>query len=345
MHMRILAIAISLFFFSVVTPAQETLHYFDVRWMNVAPEKAYYIGVSVKQDSVWLRSDYYVSTKKIVQDGFYKDSACTIKHGMFRTFFSDASLHSAEDYRNNKRHGLSLTLFPNGVVSDSFYFKSDIPVGICASWYPTGQTKSEMQMDTMGMGTGVAIGFFEDATVSFKGKLSKGARKTGNWFYYHANGNRAAVLQYPNESALVTDKEPEIKQDLFEATYYDSSINYLNATCYTVDGVQEASCTFNNKFPDYPKGVSAWSDYLGAVLGPIMQRHPNVEGPIMYKGYFVVQTDGTVAYATLDNKINAAVDADILSVFKKSKKWVPAFHNNRMIPYYLTQTLTLNAKF
>lgn len=344
MHMRILATIISLIFFLSTSQAQETLHYFDTQWKNVAPEKAYYIGVSVKQDSVWFRSDYYVSTKKILQDGFYKDSSCTIKHGTFRIFFTDGSLYRVEDYRNNKRHGISITLFPNGVVSDSFYFKADIPTGLCATWYPNGQPKSEMQMDTLGMGTGVAIGFFEDATVSFKGKLSKGARKTGNWFYYHANGNRAAVLQYPNEADLIANKEPEIKNDLFESGYYDSTINYLNATCYTIDGVQEASCTLTNRSPEYPKGLSAWTSYLGTMLGPIMQRHTTVEGPIMYKGYFEIQTDGTLRNITLDNKVNAALDADILSVFKRSKKWVPAFHNNRIISYYMIQTLTLNTR-
>ncbi len=38
----------------------------------------------------------------------------------------------------------------------------------------------EMQMDTIGKGKGLAIGFFENGNTSFKGLFNEGLRKSGN---------------------------------------------------------------------------------------------------------------------------------------------------------------------
>jgi len=47
----------------------------------------------------------------------------------------------------------------------------------------------------------------------------------------------------------------------------------------------------------------------------------------------------------LDNTVNNSFDADILNRFKKAKKWQPARHNNRAIPFLHKQSLTLGVDF
>jgi len=34
----------------------------------------------------------------------------------------------------------------------------------------------------------------------------KGLRKSGNWFYYHENGQKASVLQYPKTDSVSLGK-------------------------------------------------------------------------------------------------------------------------------------------
>lgn len=319
--------------------------YFDIEWKPCPEKNAVYVSESEKQDSVWYRADYSARSLQLLKHGTYKDDHCQIKHGRFEYFFGNGSISDSEQYANNKKTGLHLSLYPNGFLIDSFHFKNDMPDGICSSWYPNGQPKTEMQMDTAGNGSGLLIGFFEDGTVSFKGKLAPGLRKTGNWFYYHPNGQRACVLQYSQTDSLLPNREPQIKFDVHESAYYDSTVNYSNAICYDTNGVQQQGCKIENRLPEYEKGIEGWSKYLSGMLQGIMQQHGNLAKPITYVASFTVNSDGVPSDVMLDNTVNAKFDADILQVFKKARKWQPARHNNRVIPFLHKQSLTLGVDF
>lgn len=327
------------------TSAQKTRLYLDYKWAPSSAEQAVYLADLEKNDSGWYRADYSGKTGQLLKHGFYKDADCAIKHGAVEYFFGNGEIKSMERYVNNKKQGSYYAFYPNRMISDSFHFKNDIPDGICSSWYPNGQPKTEMQMDTAGNGSGLVIGFFEDGTVSFKGKLAPGLRKTGNWFYYHPNGQRACVLQYSQTDSLLPNREPQIKFDVHESAYYDSTVNYSNAICYDTNGVQQQGCKIENRLPEYEKGIEGWSKYLSGMLQGIMQQHGNLAKPITYVASFTVDSDGIPSDVMLDNTVNAKFDADILQVFKKARKWQPARHNNRVIPFLHKQSLTLGVDF
>lgn len=324
--------------------AQKTISYYTVKWELCQPENAAYISVVEKKDSLWYRVDYFASPKKLFRDAYFKDAATTIKQGMERTFYTGGLWEQIIQYNNNLKEGVSISLYPNKLLIDSFNFKASIPYGICSSWYPNGKLMTEMQMDTTGNGSGLVIGFFENGQVSFKGKLGKGLRKQGNWFYYHENGNRAAVLQYATADSNVVLGAPQIKYDAFEKTYYDSTVLLTNTICYNTDGVQQQACEFVNKPAEYSGGISKWTSYLTNVLPSVVQRY-TIDEPVRYKAIFMVNTAGKPEFTMLDNKINDAFDADILRVIEKSGKWLPAQHNNRVIPYTHIQSLTLGGYY
>jgi antitoxin component YwqK of YwqJK toxin-antitoxin module len=325
--------------------AQKSRIYFNHSWEPCSDIEAIYFSDLEKKDSVWYRADYSVRTIQLLKHGFYKDDHFQIKHGRFEYFFGNGSISETEQFNDNKKTGLRLSLYPNGFLIDSFYFKNNIPYGICSSWYPNGQPKTEMQMDTAGNGSGLVIGFFEDGTISFKGKLAPGLRKTGNWFYYHPNGKRASVLQYAQPDSSFQNREPQIKFDVYESAYYDSTVNYSNAICYDTNGVQQPGCKIENSKPEYGKGIDGWVNYISNALSGIVQQHGNLSKPVTYIASFKVNINGETSDIMLDNSVNAKFDADILQLFKKSRKWKPAQHNNRTISFLHKQSLTLGVDF
>lgn len=326
--------------------AQKSRLYFDYNWKPSSPEQAFYLADLEKKEGVWYRADYNGNTGQLLKHGFYKDADCTIKQGVFEYFFGNGEVRSVEVYDNNRKTGTHYAIYPNRMISDSFQFKNNIPYGLCSSWYPNGNPKTEMQMDTLGNGSGTVIGFFESGVVSFKGKLAAGLRKTGNWFYYHPNGQRASVLQYGNQErdgSSVT--VPAIKYDEYEYTYYDSTVEYNTAICYDTNGVQQAVCNISNTRPEYPGGMSAWSNYLSGQLPDMIGKPNGPKKTMTYVAYFTVHPDGTKSDLMLDNTVNKEFDEEILGIFKRSRKWKPVWHNNRMIPFLNKQSLTLIKSF
>lgn len=335
-----------LFCFCVkVSLAQKTSVYYNEKWEACTQAKAVYFCELEKTEKGWYRVDYSIASEKLLKHGFYKDSLCTIRNGVFESFFGNGSVSGIKHYENNEKTGLDFIVYPNGFLSDSFRFKKDIPYGVCVSWYPDGSPRTEMQLDTMGNGSGLVIGFFPDGTVSFKGKLAPGLRRTGNWFYYHTNGQRAAVLQYPPLDDAWNGVTKNIMPDHFEFAYYDTTIKYTSSICYDTSGIQQAGCKIENKIPEYPKGVSAWTNYLTNIMSGIMQKHGNLEKPASYIAQFTVTITGEPIDIMLDNTYNQSLDTDVLSIFRKSRKWIPARHNNRVIPFTHRQSLTLGVRY
>jgi antitoxin component YwqK of YwqJK toxin-antitoxin module len=321
--------------------AQQVVNYRNIKGELCNEKDALIISVNEAQNGLWHRSDYYIQTKKLEKDGYYKDSANTIKHGKFTYFYPNNSLESRIIYQDNQKEGAYLSFYPNGMMRDSFYFKNDIPIGICSGWYPNGSIRAEMQMDSTGTGKGVAIGFFENGNISFKGLLNVGLRKAGNWFYYHENGNKASVLQFPKTDTVAIGK-PNIKYDLFETIYYDSTVKIYNALCYNQDGIQQDSCSLINKMPEYKNGVNGWSSYLETKMFDITRTVTGEPGSmnLKYKVYFMIDSKGATSNVMIDNAVENRMDLKVGDVIRDSKFWTPARHNNRIIPFLHTQSMT-----
>jgi len=342
---RKLLLCCILVLYTIILFAQKTRIYFNYNWKPSAEEEAFYFSDLEKKDTAWYRADYSMTTGQLLKHGFYKDADCTIRHGVFEYFFGNGEIRSVEVYHNNYKQGTHYAIYPNRMISDSFQFKNDIPYGLCSSWYPSGNPGTEMQLDTLGRGSGIVIGFFDNGVVSFKGKLAAGLRKTGNWFYYHPNGQRAAVLQYGNQDSNSTAVAPKIKYDEYEQAYYDSTIVYQNAICYDTNGVQQTTCNIINTKPEYPGGLQAWTNYLSSLLPDMIGKRNGPAKTMTYVAYFMTHPDGTKSDLMLDNTVNKEFDEEILGIFKRSRKWKSVWHNNRQIPFLNKQSLTLLKSF
>jgi len=109
--------------------------------------------------------------------GITKILPSTIQHGKFTYYYANQTIQSIANFDNNLKDGAYLSFYPNGMMRDSFHFKQNIPLGTCTGWYPDGTIRVEMQMDSIGKGKGMAVGFFENGNISFKGLLNEGIKK------------------------------------------------------------------------------------------------------------------------------------------------------------------------
>ncbi|OYU56567.1 MAG: hypothetical protein CFE25_04870 [Chitinophagaceae bacterium BSSC1] len=328
-------------FLSNVLFAQQVVTFRNQNWQICNEKEALYVSVNEPENGLWHRKDYFLLSKKLQMDGYYKDSASTIQHGKFTYYYPNKSVETISYFENNQKQGEYFSFYPNGIMRDSFHFKQDIPIGICSGWYPNGYIRVEMQMDTIGKGKGLAIGFFENGNTSFKGLFNEGLRKSGNWFYYHENGNKASVIQFPKTDSTTIIK-PRIKFDQFESIYYDSTINYYNAFCYDQNGYQLDSCRLINKGPEFRGGIKAWTSYLEGKMFEITRTLTGDPGyiNIKYRAMFMINAKGATSQIMLDNAVEEKMDEKVGDIIRNSKNWIPAKHNNRIIPFLHTQSMT-----
>lgn len=323
------------------TKAQDSIYYYDMSGRPARPSIANVISIARKEDSGWLRMDYYTYSKKIKEVGHYKDHDFKIKNGPFTSYFANEQLHEVANYKDNLGIGLNESYYPNGMMKDSCKLTNNIPTGNCSVWYPDGSIKQIYQMDTLGEGSGVIVGYFPNGVVSYKGKVLKGLRKTGAWTYYHENGNKASILKFPTIDENTLSMPPELKFDTLEGARYDSLIEYSSAICFNEDGVEQAGCEFKNKLPEFKGGQDSWVSYLTRKLFGLANEYLTDNRTITYVTYFSINTDGKVEEAILSNKIMPVLDRTILNIFSGSTKWTPAMHNNRKIPYIHVQAINL----
>jgi antitoxin component YwqK of YwqJK toxin-antitoxin module len=328
-------------FSSLSAQSIDSIYYFDLYGKPVKPSIANVISVSRKEDSGWLRMDYFTYSKKIKQVGHYLDHDFKIKNGDFTSYYENDQLHEVASYKNNLGMGMAESYYPNGMMKDSCKLTNNIPTGNCSVWYPDGSIKQIFQMDTLGNGSGVIVGYFPNGVVSFKGKVLKGMRKTGAWTYYHENGNKASILKFPTIDETTLNLPPELKLDTLEGVKYDSLIEYSSAICFNEDGVEQAGCEIKNNLPQFKGGIQKWVDYLANKLYGVAEDYTKDNRTITYITYFTVNTDGKVTEAIISNKIMPVLDRTILNVFIGANKWTPAIHNNRKIPFMHSQAVKL----
>lgn len=333
----------SLLLISIKTFAQDSVFYSDISGeRSNSPFAAPLISIVKKVDSLWMKEDYYAYSRKIAKIGYYKDTGFKFNHGEYKSYHANEFLQGNGYYKEDRRHGLFETYYPNGMMRDSSYYTNGLPTGNCKSWYSDGSLERILQMDSIGDGSGIAIGFFPNGNISYKGRLAKGMRKIGPWNYYHENGNKASILYYHALDQTVLRLTPELKYDTVEKTMYDSLTNYYKAVCYDPNGIEESACEIKNSKPVYIKGENGWNNYLMWRLEGFGNLIPNHTNAIVYIADFMVNTEGKVTHVLLSNKINNSLDNSILKIFTNSAGWTSAKHNNRKIPFIHRQAIVLS---
>jgi antitoxin component YwqK of YwqJK toxin-antitoxin module len=346
----VLGILSPLLLISFAAISQASTFYSDMRGIrSYTPNTAPIISIIKKVDSLWLREDYYTYSKKIAKISYYKDTVFKYdkdtgfkyNHGEYKSYHANEYLESSGYFKEDRRHGFFENYYPNGMMRDSSHYTNGILTGMCKSWYSDGSLEKILQMDSTGDGSGVAIGFFPNGNVSYKGRLAKGMRKIGPWNYYHENGNKASILYYHALDQSVLALTPELKYDTMEKTSYDSLTNYFKAICYDLNGNETSACEIKNTKPEYIRGEKGWGNYLASSLDGYGNLISNHTSTIVYIADFIVDTDGKLSHILLSNKIDKTLDNLVMRIFTNPSGWKSAIHNNRKIPFMHRQAINL----
>jgi hypothetical protein len=294
-----------------------------------------------KEDTGWLKMDYYTYSRKLCAISRYFDKELKIENGAFESYHGNELIAKKGYYKIGKKHGLFESYYPNGYMQDSCKYINDIPSGNCISWYPDGSIQKLVQVDTIGNSTGIVVGYFPNGTVSFKGRIAKGMRKIGIWNYYHENGNKASILKYPSLDESILNLAPELKYDNYENVSYDAIVEFLSSTCFDENGIEQDGCKINNSISQQNEGQEKWVKNLNDRFRRIGITRKEDSITLAYVSYLSIGTDGIINDVSLSNKIDNQLDSAIRNIYLKSNAWIPAMHNNRKIPFLYTHYINI----
>ena len=295
--------------------AQQIEKYYDYMWKEVSdPTRARYYSLIEKKDSVWSRQDYFIREQSLQMQGYYKDSACKIKHGEFSYYYYNRQLEMKGSYVNGKKSGVWISFHENGMMEDSiFYNEHGSVMGTSLGWHANGVMSDSTVINPDG--SGVSVSWWENANPSSAGRYGPGHKQQGKWQYFYSNGKLASLETYNNGT-------------LVDKLYYDEQ------------GAQLSDTTNHDREGSFPGGLKAWQNYLTKhIYFPPNYRFTNGDQAVVLVR-FAVNEDGSVSEATVISSLHPDFDKIALDVIRRSPKWIPAISHNRKIKQYNTQPVT-----
>ncbi|MEP7164258.1 MAG: energy transducer TonB [Ferruginibacter sp.] len=296
------------------TNAQTIQKYYNWKWEICEPGLARFLGIIKLTDSGWLRSDYYLSTKKLQMRGLYQDSACKSRNGFFTYYYSNGNISSKGKYINNNRDGIWLSFHNNGMMQDSSVYEMGNLTGTSLAWFSNGYIADSCVYNKEGYG--IRIYWFDDGTPSVAGR-SLNNKKQGKWQYFHKNGKLASLEEYEQGKLL-------------NKTYYDES------------GKQLADTTDHDRGTEFKGGPEKWQKYLlKNLVWPAHVKLVNTD-IVTVVVVALVDEDGNIKEAYVDIPFAAEFDNEALRVIKRSPKWEPAISHNRRLQMYIRQSISFS---
>jgi len=294
------------------TYAQKIEKFYDFRWQECQLNAARFYSLTIKTDSGYYRTDYFIRENRLQMSGNFKDSTCKIENGRFKYFHANGILESTGNYVEGKRDGLWLDFHNNGKMSDSTVFSQGKPVGIHLTWYENGYPFDSTNLKTDGSESYVS--WFDNGAPSSAGRYSEGGRQNGKWKYFHKNGKISSIEIYD-------------KSKLIDKQYFDETGMMLNDT------------TNNDRNVKFPGGVKAWNKYVSNHLYfPTGYKITNADEATIVVTFTVNEDEGVEDVFT-SVPFNKAFDEIGEKLIKQSPKWIPAISHNRRVKCNFSQIM------
>ena len=139
-----------------------------------------------------------------------------LKEGRWQFFssFLEDYLISEEEYRNNRRNGLSVKYFPNKNPSEKLTYVNDVKTGEWLQYYASGKIFIRANFAAGKLQDKFSV-YYEDGKPQYLGQYKNDIRD-GIWVKYDRNGNEITRITYINGLAI----NPEIY--IKETQYLDS---------------------------------------------------------------------------------------------------------------------------
>lgn len=151
-----------------------------------------------------LRSYVYLFyfSGKPAAEGWYVDQS---KDSVW-TYYSefDGSVRIREPYLDGKLHGLSISYYPDGRISQEVEWKQDVKEGAWKQYYKNGVPRLSGHFKN-GLLQGTYEVYYPDRTIKIKGNYLLN-KSNGTWYFYNERGEEIYALEYVNGAPADREK-------------------------------------------------------------------------------------------------------------------------------------------
>jgi antitoxin component YwqK of YwqJK toxin-antitoxin module len=283
--------------------AQQTIHYYDHQWKPIEAKYAAYYSIVDKDDSLWIRKDYFVSNHALQMQGHYTDTSCKVEEGVFYYFYSNGNLQRTGNYLHGKKNGIWVGYYENKMMSDSIYYVNGNETGTLISWYRDGtqQDSSTYINDSIK----VTVSWFNNEAPTSAGRYLN-QKKHGSWVYYNKKGVKTAWENY------------------------DRGI-LLSKIYYSETGEQIDTLKNTDKAAEFPGGDSKWSKYLyGKIYYPDNVQFVNTDKVVVVVS-FEINEEGKLINESIITPFHDEYDNIVLKILRGSPNWKPRVDKNRNV--------------
>lgn len=120
---------------------------------------------------------------------------------------------SREDYKNNERHGKSITYFPSGRKAEITNYANGKKEGEWLQFYETGKPRAKGNYVDNKL-EGEVFYYETTGRIRAKGKYVKGLMD-GNWYFFD-DANKIIKTQVWKKGEMISQDPPEVKDEFFE---------------------------------------------------------------------------------------------------------------------------------
>ena len=178
--------------------------------------------------------------------------------------------------------GTSLSWCPNSYLSDSIYSNDD--------------------------GSGFSVSWFDNGSISSRGKYSVGHKQDGLWKYYHINGKNS-----------------------FLETYFDSKL--IDRKYFDEEGIPMNDKINHDRQTRFSDNYNDWSKYLDKkIYYPFNEEIIHGVSVIIIVN-FNVNEDGMVENVYTSTTFSEKFDRESENAIKESPQWDAAIEHNRKVKF------------
>ncbi len=222
----------------------------------------------------------------------------------------------------------------------------------------TIQMKGSYLSDSMEVKDGKFDYFYDNGKLDRYGNY-KNNKRTGEWSYFHKNGEDAGHKLYDNlgsktgdwisyykngttyyEGAYLNDKKNGIWKWYYKVGRPSSIEEYVEGELkkvqfYTIGGTKQKGKAEIESKPKFKGGIDKLIKYLSKTIKyPIEAQSLGVEGRVRVK--FVVDTDGSITNVSIVESLGYGCDIEAARVVENMPNWEPGKQHNLPIKVYYT---------
>lgn len=127
---------------------------------------------------------------------------------------------------NGQKEGLWLSYHNNKMLSDSTVYLHDKQIGTSLLWHPNGYLFDSIYSNDDG--SGFSVSWFDNGSISSRGKYSAGHKQHGLWKYYHKNGNISPLETYYDSDIIDKKYFDEMGIRMTDTTNYDRLARFVD---------------------------------------------------------------------------------------------------------------------